>query len=755
MLKKAIKAITPYGILRLYQLYRSPRPAAEHVEEYVEQDVAPIQPIQSESAPLLEKYPVGISIEICNLCNLKCTTCGIWKDKTPNIFPMDKYIELLDSSMMKNLRYLDFTGGEPTMIDLPAYVRELIDRVPTLERVVININCFNAKRTINFISVINEMCVASGKILQLNISLNGIGKVHDETRGVDGSFDRVMEVVSAIRDMNVNNIEIILSGRIVKSNVFEMDEFIYFLKKNCLETVCIYPAVESSYFKSIDSEVTESTFNLDEDYQRELTEYKLQNIFPSMTFFMEYAREKRDTGVSIADCQFTNGDRLHLRSEGWFAYCCHCVNDVGMLEKRESFEKTYIGNLDSLQVIEEFLCPTCYYYPCIVPNHNYEIYQKKKAFWHRLFTIASYFEKKDNYSSEIEPTLKHRNNTHPTIFITGWYGTETAGDKAILGGIIDDYKEKHANAKFLISSLYPFVTKRTVYELGIEAEVIPVFSTDFFQAAASADETIIGGGPLMELEQLSVLCWAFYFAKKYGKKTKVYGCGVGPLFTDEKKDAVREIFSLADEICLRDEYSKSQAESISGKPCQNIGDPANKYIKKIGSTIKTEKDNKKLSLFLRSLSYHEYFKHMSHDEFLVLQERYEKGLAENIRYLYKTEGLIPHFYAMNNFVIGADDRDFNFYFVDKYLNDIETVVDKYLTTVERVAEQVMSASFNVCMRYHSVVFAHTLQTKFAPIDYTRGGKIPAYLQDHAPDTPPITLEQLADDPKCLHKALCV
>ena len=213
MIRKIIKTITPYGLVRLYQLYRKNIASNSDIINNT------IINNMNNNDLIWDKTPIGISIEICNMCNLKCTTCDIWKDKKQQIFPMEFFIEILDSSMMKNLRYLDITGGEPTMVNLPAYVRELIDRVTTLERVVINLNCFNSKKTLRYICEINEMCEAAGKILQLNISLNGIGKVHDESRGVSGSFDRVMEVIHAVQSMNTCNIEIIIASRIIKNNI--------------------------------------------------------------------------------------------------------------------------------------------------------------------------------------------------------------------------------------------------------------------------------------------------------------------------------------------------------------------------------------------------------------------------------------------------------------------------------------------------------------------------------------------------------
>ena len=63
-------------------------------------------------------------------------------------------------------------------------------------------------------------------------------------------------------------------------------------------------------------------------------------------------------------------------------------------------------------------------------------------------------------------SLKIKHYGKHVVFIVGWYGTETTGDKAILGGIIIDYQKKYKNLDFVIASLEPFITEQTLKELS-------------------------------------------------------------------------------------------------------------------------------------------------------------------------------------------------------------------------------------------------------------------------------------------------
>ena len=698
------------------------------------------------------KEPVlpGISqlfVQLINYCNSRCKLCNHWQNKTNRlILPLTDFESHIRSPLFKNIDLLEMSGGEITIIkNFIDYVDTALRYLPSMKMMALTFNCLAVKRTIEYIAKTNELCAQNGVKLLVNISLNGFGKDHDVCRGMPGNFEKVEQVLNFLDSYNSDNLILNIGSRITKSNIFNMDKFFWFLKERKIKSANIAPGRNAKYFGgNLDEELE---FDNDETYQLDLLFHKFRDYFKGNAVFYDRCISGLENDIDDnTDCLHMLGKRIGIFVDSTWSYCVDLLikNDIN-----NYFCDEYQKNRNQINEIKNHCCK-CFHFPCIQPNEKYYLKKENDDFWSQIFTINGYKHNKNfilNKLARIDSV-----NEKYTILITGWYGTETTGDKAILGGIIDEYKEQYKDIKIKISSLYPFVTERTIYELGIEAEVVPVYSSDFFMTAAAADETIIGGGPLMELEVLSVLMWAFYFAKKNDRITKVYGCGVGPLFTEERKDAVKTILSLADEILLRDENSKLLAEDMSGKKCMNIGDPAVEYIKKTARKFNVVKDEKKLSLFLRDLTYHEYFKNLTWDEFVLLKNQYEQGLADNIKYLCAKEGVTPHFYAMSNFIIGSDDRDFNYYFTDKYLSDIDFFVDNKLSTVESVTEQMLSSEYVVCMRYHSAVFANTLNTKFVAVDYTNGGKVLGYFKDHVADTLPLTLEQVTNQLDALQTA---
>jgi hypothetical protein len=139
-----------------------------------------------------------------------------------------------------------------------------------------------------------------------------------------------------------------------------------------------------------------------------------------------------------------------------------------------------------------------------------------------------------------------------------------------------------------------------------------------------------------------------------------------------------------------------------------------------------------LRCYLRDWTYG-YAQNLSKKEFLTLKTQFEISLSNFIKQ--KSSELDVDkivFESMHNFVIGNDDRDFARYFIKKYFVDfsVPVVYNKKLSTVDSIATSMKQSVHNVVMRFHSVLFADTLQTSYTAIDYTLGGKIENYLTDN-------------------------
>lgn len=681
-----------------------------------------------------------VNLNANDICNSKCAMCNIWEQKQGFEMSPGQLNTVLKDQLFSQVKHIGITGGEPTLReDLPQLYEAAIDAIPGIQGLSIITNAIKEKDVISRINKVIEVCKRRGKSFSMMVSLDGYGKTHDRVRGREGNFQSAINVINHFKN---KNIPIATGCTISKVNVWEVDELLDYIRENE-----IYGRFRIAEFikRLYNDNKADVIRNFDEDEV-----YHLILFFYKLIFNFEKDETYKRTYKSIINI-LSGGKRLigcpyHqygvvLNSRAELAYCAPKSKIVG-----DALNQSALGLYkDNIAERNRIMDSDCDY--CIHDYHSPITYKELKKeldeqTWQRNIHLNS-----RNFNRMYQ-SVAAINAAKTKVFITGWYGTETVGDKAILAGIIQELKASYGDElDIVISSLYPLITERTLKELDIAAKVVSVYSEEFVAHAKGSDMVIMGGGPLMDLDVLALPLIAFKIAKQSKGKAIVYGCGLGPLTEEKYVSAVKEILNLADDIKLRDEKSVAMAKKWLKKkvPVSLSGDPAKKYLQKFIEEASQPKPKNVLRCFLREWTY-EYSRDLSYDEFLEEKEKFESSLAQFIKQKAAAIGageiVLEH---MHNFVVGNDDRDFSRHFIKTYFNGdnkIPISYNKYLSTVDSIVYAMQASSHNICMRFHSVLFAHTLNTSFTAIDYTKGGKIFNYLTDNSSVEKMVTVSDL-------------
>ena len=325
------------------------------------------------------------------------------------------------------------------------------------------------------------------------------------------------------------------------------------------------------------------------------------------------------------------------------------------------------------------------------------------------------------------------------ITIIGWYGTETIGDRAILAGLISFFSKSFDEFEIKLGSLYPFFSDRTLNEdHGFYRKItgkdckIEIFnvkdSKELLRAINASDLVVMGGGPLMDLDELYMVEYAFKKAKKAGVKTALLGCGVGPLFHKRYRKRVLEISLHSDIHILRDSQSKENLSALYTefkKPLDlelihTSFDPALECVLQYKNNKNTQNY---IAINLREFP-QEYYKGRYIENINSELKQFVASLSE--KFSEKELKLIP----MHYFHVGGDDRMFlNSIALDLKLDNV-TVQNKNLTLKETI-DVYRHAYLNIGMRFHSVVLQTIVSGKNYVLDYTepKKGKINGFIQD--------------------------
>ncbi len=327
------------------------------------------------------------------------------------------------------------------------------------------------------------------------------------------------------------------------------------------------------------------------------------------------------------------------------------------------------------------------------------------------------------------------------ITIIGWYGTETVGDRAILAGLISIFNKSYEYFEIKLGSLYPFFSDRTLNEdYAFYKEIIrkdlkvDIFNSkshsELLDVIKNSDLVVMGGGPLMDLDELFMVEYAFKKARRLGIKTALLGCGVGPLFHKKYKKSVLNISLNSDITILRDSRSKENLEAIynefnkdfNTKIVDTSYDPAVECVLEY-NTLNNKNEKEYIAVNLREFPL-EYNQKNDSKNINNGLKRFIKLLAE--KYQDREILLVP----MHYFHIGGDDRVFlNAIALELGLENI-TVQNSHMTLKETI-EVFHNAYFNIGMRFHSVLLQTTCSGKNYILDYTEPykGKIAGFLND--------------------------
>jgi MoaA/NifB/PqqE/SkfB family radical SAM enzyme len=153
--------------------------------------------------PLLS--PMAMSFVVTDRCNSRCQTCNIGSRylDDPKVaegeLGLEDYRRVVET--LPKLQWVTFSGGEPFMRKdfeeiVISVVRGTCPRVVTIPT--------NATLVDRTIAAIRRILDGLGSArLVVNLSCDGVGRVHDQVRGFDGNFEKLLHVhreLVALRD---------------------------------------------------------------------------------------------------------------------------------------------------------------------------------------------------------------------------------------------------------------------------------------------------------------------------------------------------------------------------------------------------------------------------------------------------------------------------------------------------------------------------------------------------------------------------
>ena len=430
---------------------------------------------------------------------------------------------------------------------------------------------------------------------------------------------------------------------------------------------------------------------------------------------------QEDNVLDLQDC-FHRYNLIHKSyslSKSWF-WLNYYHMSIKSLTKNEEF--IHYKNINNLSI---FLDQIIFFIELIYRKFDIRLKLMKLSASFNIF-----------FSSKLKSQQPIFKSKH--ILITGWYGTETIGDKAILMEVIHSLKENNPNVKFSITSIIPGLSSLTNKELGLNFEIHELNKINFSKLD-HIDAVVFGGGPLMDSSQLKYIEVLFKWANNLGKKTIIFGCGVGPIKKKINNKLISSILMNSSSAFFRDENSAKWAGELGfkGKLIWSC-DPALRFVRRWSIINNKIAPLNKIVALLREQT-NEY----SGNSANITSENIKifNDFLNSVSSEFDTISLLP----MHTFWFGNDDREYI-----KSINDYKIIPSfknsSNIFTLNDLLATLKSSSFGLPMRYHGHIFMAALGIPFISIDYTgKGGKISSLMNRYGLQKMSISTNHLNKD----------
>ena len=318
--------------------------------------------------------------------------------------------------------------------------------------------------------------------------------------------------------------------------------------------------------------------------------------------------------------------------------------------------------------------------------------------------------------------LHHKNelksHKNKQVYIFGWYGTETTGDKAILYSIIQSVLKIAPTTKFVISSYNPKYTQNTLIELNIKTDIkiIQWSIKKSIKYIRDSDLVIIGGGPLMEDSAMYGWLKKVIIAKLVGTPVMVYACGVGPIHTKMMESIIALIVKCADIVTVRDNRSKNILKHLGiNKNVVVTADPAVLFNNQ--PSHKQKDENKHIiGICVRTWPKNYFVNYDSTTTYEIVYQNFKRSMAELIKHAINQYNAKIVLIPMHT-IQGDDDREAAKEIVNLSgcAENVSFITDS--KTPFEVLDWISQTNLFIGMRFHSIIFSAIAGNPMMAIDY--------------------------------------
>jgi len=287
--------------------------------------------------------PRSLIINITYNCNSRCVMCNIWKMKPVGELTASSWKPFLKDPIFKNIKDLTISGGEAFLVkDYFETVKLFIDSMPKLKRLVLNTNGFLVDKIITDVKQVYGYCRLKKINLSVSVSIDGIGKDHDDIRNIKHAFDLATKTVKKLSVLNKNNnFNVGVSSVLLNTNIDKYNQIRQWFKKNKINHNFQLVGFHDTYVNNLnqknelDFKDKDKILNILDDLRKE-DKFLDFNSYYWNDMYQMYKSDKRRT----TPCPFLN-DGFSIDSLGDVYYCLSVKPIGNFIKDKKTISQIY------------------------------------------------------------------------------------------------------------------------------------------------------------------------------------------------------------------------------------------------------------------------------------------------------------------------------------------------------------------------------------------------------------------------------
>lgn len=147
----------------------------------------------------VRRKPNILQMPITSRCNSRCVTCNIWKEHTKVDINPEKLREILSDPFFSEVKSVGLNGGELTLVPNFFDILDAVLSLPKIESVHLISNGLLPDKLLSLLEKTKQICDKRNVRLGFTLSVDGVGQIHEQVRGIPKSFERTKYILDAFK----------------------------------------------------------------------------------------------------------------------------------------------------------------------------------------------------------------------------------------------------------------------------------------------------------------------------------------------------------------------------------------------------------------------------------------------------------------------------------------------------------------------------------------------------------------------------